>query len=58
MPRLLSSALRLAAKGMAVFPCHPHSKLPATKHGLLDASKDAAQIESWWGTNPNCNVAL
>src|SRR5262249_32971707 len=52
------TALRLAQKGLAVFPCRERSKLPATEHGFLDASKDAAIIEAWWQQDPNSNVAI
>lgn len=33
-------------------------KHPRTVHGLLDASKDAAQIESWWRANPDASVLV
>src|SRR5262245_11531725 len=55
---MLSTALALAAKGLAVFPCRARTKKPACPHGCLDATHDAATIESWWRGDPNYNVAI
>ena len=55
---MLAAALRLASKGMAVFPCLPAAKQPATPHGLKDASFDPAVIREWWEGDPNYNVAI
>ena len=41
---MLRTALALAAKNMAVFPCLPRSKRPATTHGCKDATTDAEII--------------
>ena len=38
-PRLLA-ALGYARRGLAVFPCRPLDKRPATKHGFKDATTD------------------
>ena len=46
----LDAALRYAAKGWPVFPCH--GKIPLTPHGFHDASTDAATIEAWWRKIP------
>jgi hypothetical protein len=54
---MLSAALALASRGLCVFPCRPRSKHPATAHGLLDATRDAATIEAWWRSEPQLNVA-
>jgi hypothetical protein len=56
-PRL-AAALAYAARGWHVFPCLPRLKVPATKHGLTDATLDAAQIGAWWQENPDYNVAI
>ena len=53
---MLGTALTLARKGLAVFPCLPRTKLPATAHGCLDASKDPAVIRDWWQREPAFNV--
>jgi hypothetical protein len=47
----------------AVFPLAPKSKLPliAAKFGgkgVLDATKDVAQIRKWWDINPEANIGL
>jgi Bifunctional DNA primase/polymerase, N-terminal/Primase C terminal 1 (PriCT-1) len=57
-PMLLRTALALAERGLAVFPCLPRAKEPATPRGCLDASKDRHMIAHWWGTNPTYNVAI
>ncbi|WP_455649104.1 bifunctional DNA primase/polymerase [Enterocloster citroniae] len=51
-------ALHYAGMGMAVFPIKPRSKQPLTDHGLKDASKDPAQIESWWSRWPTANIGI
>jgi hypothetical protein len=55
---LLRTALALAKKGFAVFPCQPRAKEPATPRGFLDASKDPHMLRHWWGLNPSYNVAI
>ena len=52
------AALRYAAHGWPVFPCRPRMKVPATAHGLLDATTDAGLIEAWWQQWPDANVAM
>jgi Bifunctional DNA primase/polymerase, N-terminal/Primase C terminal 1 (PriCT-1) len=56
--RLLRSAVALAARNMCVFPCAPRAKIPATTHGVLDATVDRQVIERWWHDNPDYNVAV
>lgn len=55
---LLRTALALAERGLAVFPCQPRAKEPATPRGCLDASKDPHMLRHWWGLNPHYNVAI
>src|SRR5262245_53991926 len=55
---MLRHALILQSRGAAIFPCRQRSKLPATAHGCLDATTDRAQIEEWWGANPDCHSAI
>ena len=40
----LRQALAYARRGWPVFPCLPGQKIPATKHGYLDATTDEQQI--------------
>ncbi len=56
--RPVAKALRLAELGYRVFPCVAGTKQPATMHGCLDATKDAAQIERRWSMWPEHNVAV
>jgi Bifunctional DNA primase/polymerase, N-terminal/Primase C terminal 1 (PriCT-1) len=55
---MLSAALKLAATGMAVFPCRVRDKRPATANGFKDASRDHEQIRAWWQSEPNFNIGI
>jgi hypothetical protein len=55
---MLRTALSLARKNLAVFPCRPRDKRPATPNGLKDATKDPDMIRHWWGLEPQYNVAI
>ena len=48
----LRQALAYAARGWPVFPCHAGQKIPATRHGYLDATTDPAQITAWFARHP------
>jgi len=41
-----------------VFPCRRRDKLPATSHGLKDATIDVEQIEAWWQVDPDFNIGI
>ena len=56
MSAMLEAALGYAAKGWRVFPLKPREKVPATAHGVKDATTDEATIRGWWGTWPDANV--
>ena len=56
--RNLQAALRLAEKGMALFPCWPNKKNPICKRGLKDATTDTAIITAWWESHPAANIAV
>jgi putative DNA primase/helicase len=47
-PRLVEHALRLAKRGVPVFPCVVENKAPLTPHGFRDASTDLHTIRRWW----------
>ena len=52
------AAHQFAEVGWPVFACQPREKIPATEHGYQDATTDHAQIEKWWKTRPDRNVAI
>ena len=54
----LDAALRYASWGWAVLPIQPNSKLPASSHGVKDASTDPAQIKAWFEGRDDLNVAV
>lgn len=54
----LKAALAYAANGYYVLPLVENEKRPASPHGYIDATTDAAQIEAWWSKNPNYNVGI
>jgi len=57
--KFLVDALKYASRGFAVFPCGgSNGKKPLTPHGFKDASTDPKQIEEWWTTHPNANIAI
>jgi Bifunctional DNA primase/polymerase, N-terminal len=53
-----SAALRYAGRGWKIFPCKPGSKVPATPHGVDDATADLDRVYRWWKYRPECNVAV
>ena len=55
---MLKAALRLAEKGLCVFPCQVRGKAPATQRGCLDASTDAEILRQWWQQNPQYNIGI
>jgi len=54
----LHRALAYARRGWPVFPCQPGQKLPATRHGYLDATTDERQITRWFARHPERNLAV
>jgi hypothetical protein len=54
----LHHALECAARGWPVFPCQPGQKIPATRHGHLDATTDEQQITAWFGPDNDWNLAV
>jgi hypothetical protein len=54
----LRQALTYARHGWRVFPAIPGEKVPATAHGVHDATSDLRQIRAWWERNPGRNVAI
>jgi|GEM_PF-1663846 len=64
----LTTALKWAALGIGVFPCHSNDgwvqgkeismKAPIPKHGFKDATTDERAIRTWWTENPRDLVGL
>jgi hypothetical protein len=55
---MLQTALALIQHRLAVFPCRPRTKWPATPHGCKDATLDPDVVRNWWTANPNANIAV
>ena len=69
---MLAEALAYAKRGWYVFPlhhpiasgcscskdCDSPAKHPRTAKGLLDATRDQAQIRRWWKTWPEANIGV
>lgn len=55
---MLRTALKLAARGLHVFPCAPSSKKPACAHGFNDATVDSVAIQAWWRACPDYNIGI
>lgn len=52
-------ALRLAAKGLFVFPVEPDGEAPLfPKEGSLSATRDRVTISQWWKKNPAANIGV
>jgi hypothetical protein len=55
---MITTALALARKNLAVFPWMPADKKPACAHGCKDATTDAIAIQTWWQENPRYNIGI
>lgn len=58
MPTNLEVALTYASWGWKVIPVVPNGKIPATAHGVKDATDDPEKIKSWWDRNPDMNIGI
>ena len=47
-----------ARHGLAVFPLKARDKVPATVHGVKDATRDEAVITQWWSQEPEANIGI
>jgi hypothetical protein len=52
------AALMYASWGWHVLPVVPNGKVPATQHGVKDATTNAEQIARWWAQNPDFNIGI
>ena len=55
--QLHAAARAMAEQGIAVFPCVPGGKAPATENGFYDATTDLDSIDAWW-TEADYNLAI
>lgn len=55
---LRRAAYWYAKHGLAVFPCTPGEKRPATRNGFKNATTNLHQIKQWWDANENYNIGL
>ena len=55
---LLDAALTYASWGWPVLPLVPGGKVPATAHGVHDATTDPGTIRQWWAQQPQANVGI
>lgn len=55
---IVDAALAYAAAGWAVLPVAAQGKHPLARHGVHDASVDAAQIRRWWRRWPDAGVGI
>jgi Bifunctional DNA primase/polymerase, N-terminal/Primase C terminal 2 (PriCT-2) len=53
-----TSALRLAHKGIAVFPCDPASKAPLIPTGFKAATTDPDAIHLWWTEHADALIGV
>ncbi len=58
MSDLGDAALDYASRGWPVHPLWPDSKVPATMHGVRDATVDLELITRWWSNNAQWNVGV
>jgi len=52
------AALMYASWGWHVIPVVPNGKVPATQHGVKDATTNKEQIAKWWAQNPDYNIGI
>lgn len=52
------AAAKLAAISYDVHPLRPRAKVPATRAGFKDASRDAGRITRWWDAMPAANIGV
>lgn len=57
-PVLADAACHYCELGLFVLPLRPRLKLPATEHGLHDATNDCDQVAAWWSLAPRSNIGV
>jgi len=54
----VEAAMKLAARGLSVFPVDPITKAPRTPHGCRDATRDERRILSMWRACPSAGIGV
>jgi len=54
----IEAALTYASWGWHIIPVVPNGKVPATAHGVNDATTNPEQITRWWAQNPDYNIGI
>jgi hypothetical protein len=57
-PNLWLEALKLARRGIPVFPCKNIDKRPLTPNGFKDATTDPDAVQDWWTEHPDALVGV
>src|SRR5262249_59897884 len=57
-PCTWTSALKLAQRGVCVFPCREDTKAPLTPNGFKDASTDPEIVHAWWTERPEALIGV
>jgi hypothetical protein len=52
------SALKIASKGIPIFPCLPGGKKPLIKDWPNRATTDPKEIREWWARWPDANIGI
>jgi hypothetical protein len=55
---LANAEIRLAVKGLPVFPCRERAKEPLTRHGCKEATTDFCLIRRWRKKWPRANIGI
>jgi hypothetical protein len=57
-PVMWAAALKLAHKGLPVFPCREDTKAPLTPNGFKDATTAGDLVHRWWSRWPTALVGV
>ena len=58
MNKMQTAARKLHALGLKTIPIKPGTKIPATEHGVKDATLDNVATDTFYAINPNHGIAV